>query len=59
MYSITINKQIKPNKSLINAIEQVNGWYIDWQQDHIKLSADHKSRLNDLKDFFDMFVKEV
>lgn len=46
----------KPNKKLIKAIESVKGWFIDWQDGCVKLSADTKGRLKDLVDFFNLFI---
>lgn len=33
-----INEQ--PNRKLINDVESVSGWFIDWQGEYVKLSAD-------------------
>lgn len=55
MNTYTIHKRIKRNVKLINAIEAGRGWFIEWNDDNIKLSADTKERLNDLIEFFNMF----
>lgn len=45
-----INEQ--PNSKLINDVESVSGWFIDWQGEHVKLSADTEKRLNELYKFW-------
>lgn len=55
MYTQTIHEQIAINKKLIKAIESVHGWFIEWNADSIRLSADTEERLNDLIEFFNMF----
>ena len=42
MYTKTIYEQIDKNSKLIKAIESVHGWFIEWNSDSIRLSADTK-----------------
>lgn len=58
MFTQTIHKQISRNNKLISAIESVSGWFIEWNTDNIKLSADTQNRLDDLVEFFRMFTEE-
>ena len=55
MYTKTIYEQIDVNSNLIKAIESVQGWFIEWNADSIRLSADTEERLDDLIEFFNMF----
>ena len=43
MHTKIIHEQIIKNKKLIDAIESIHGWFIEWNADNIKLSADTKS----------------
>lgn len=53
---------IKTNKlkddKLIKAIEGIKGWFIEWNNNCIKLSADTENRLQDLKEFVNIFIKQ-
>ncbi len=57
MKSKTIYKSIKRDEFLIKLIERKSGWYIDWQQDYIRLSADSEEKLFNLIKYFSNFVK--
>ena len=59
MHTKTIHGQISENKKLIDAIESVHGWFIEWNADNIKLSADTGERLDDLIEFFNLFTKNI
>lgn len=57
MRTHTIHKSIKRDDYLISVIELKNGWYIDWQSDCIRLSADNEEKLSELIEYFGMLVK--
>lgn len=57
MKTIVIKTNEYRNAKLIKAIESVKGWFIEWNEGYIKLSADTKERLNDLLDFVHIFIK--
>ena len=56
MHTTILYTAEQPNTKLIKAIESVKGWFIDWQDGCVKLSADTKERLKDLVDFFNLFI---
>lgn len=56
MHTTILYTDERPDTKLIKAVESVKGWFIDWQKGCVKLSADTKDRLDDLVEFFNMFI---
>lgn len=56
MHTAKLYTDEQPNAKLIKAIESVKGWFIEWEDGCVKLSADTKGRLEDLVDFFNLFI---
>lgn len=56
MHTAILYTNEQPNAKLIKAVESVKGWFIDWQGDCVKLSADTNERLTDLVEFFNSYT---
>lgn len=52
MHTTIINTGRKPDRKLISEIEKVKGWFVEWGDGYVKLSADTEVRLNELETFF-------
>lgn len=52
MNTAIINIDRKPDRELIGKIEEVKGWFIEWGDGYVKLSADTEDRLKELEAFF-------
>lgn len=58
MKTILIKTNKPKDDKLIKAIESIKGWFIEWNNNCIKLSADTENRLQDLKEFVNIFIKQ-